>query len=171
MRPSKSASRIVPRRDGAFPPTTRSFGSRYQAEKSALPRGYHRASLPGRSRRQSGRQASLPNIILQIADHWWEPENHPYPSKKTIAQRIDVDPRTIQRRIARLVKDGLLDRVERRDVRGGNKTNIYRLTRLAEKAKPFALELLEEREARKRGKAERQRRKRPLLRLLRSKKS
>jgi DNA-binding transcriptional ArsR family regulator len=111
------------------------------------------------------------NIILQIADHWWEPENHPYPSKKTIAQRIDVDPRTIQRRITRLAKDGLLDRVERRDGRGGNKTNIYRLTRLAEKAKPFALELLEEREARKRGKAERQRRKRPLLQLLRSKKS
>jgi hypothetical protein len=108
------------------------------------------------------------NILLQIADHWWEPDNHPYPSKKTIAVRIGVDPRTVQRRIGRLVKDRLLDRVQRRDSGGGNKTNMYRLTPLATKAKPFALELLEERQARKLHKAERQRRKRPVLQVLRS---
>lgn len=111
------------------------------------------------------------NILLQIADHWRGPENHPYPSKKTLAVRIGVKARTIQRRITRLVNDGLLDRVERRDNQhGGNKTNIYRLTPLAQKAKPFALELIEEREARKRVKAERQQRKRPVLHILRSKK-
>lgn len=111
------------------------------------------------------------NVLLQIADHWWEPENHPYPSKKSLAQRIHVDPRTIQRRITRLVKDGLLERIERRDRQhGGNKTNVYRLTPLIAKMKPFALELLEERESRKRQKAERQGRKRPVLQLLRSKK-
>lgn len=112
------------------------------------------------------------NILLQIADHGWEPENHPYPSKRTLAQRIDVDPRTIQRRVTRLVKDGLLERVERRDHgHGGNKTNIYRLTPLVTKMKPFALELLEERQSRKRLKAEREQRKRPVLQIVRSKKS
>jgi predicted transcriptional regulator len=110
------------------------------------------------------------NILLQIADHWWEPDNHPYPSKNTIALRIGVDPRTVQRRITRLVKDGLMERNERRADHGGNKPNVYRLTRLAERAKPYALELLEEREDRKRRKNERQRRKRPALAVLRSKK-
>lgn len=111
------------------------------------------------------------NILMQIADHWWEPENHPFPSKKTIAERIKVAPRTIQRRITRLVKDGLLERVERRDGHGGNKTNVYRLTPLVVKTKPFAVELLADREARKQKKAERQKRKRPMLELVRSKKS
>src|SRR5262249_14240099 len=78
------------------------------------------------------------NIGLQIADHWWEPDNHPYPSKRSLAERIGVDARTIQRRIARMEHDGLIERVPRRSAHGGNKTNIYRLTPLIEKAKPFA---------------------------------
>lgn len=110
------------------------------------------------------------NILMQIADHWWQPENHPFPSKKTLADRINVKARTIQRRITRLVHDGLLERIERRDSHGGNKTNLYRLTPLVEKAKPFAIELLEASQARKREKAERQKRKRPVLQLVRSKK-
>ena len=42
------------------------------------------------------------NILLQLADHWWERDNLPFPSKKTLADRIGVKPRTIQRHIARM---------------------------------------------------------------------
>jgi hypothetical protein len=67
-------------------------------------------------------------------------------------------------------KASLLELVQRRDSHGGNKTNIYRLTSLAEKAKTFAVELLDEHDARKH-KSERQRRKRRVLRVLRSDKT
>lgn len=40
------------------------------------------------------------NILLQLEDHWWERDNLPFPSKKLLADRIGVTPRTIQRRIA-----------------------------------------------------------------------
>lgn len=93
------------------------------------------------------------------------------PSLETLALRIGVEPRTIQRRITRLAKDGLLERVQRRDGHGVNKTNVHRLTPLVEKAKPFAIELLEERQARKRDKTARQKRKRLVLQLVRSKKT
>ena len=53
---------------------------------------------------------------------------------------------------------------------GGNKTNVCPLTPFIGKMKPFALELLEERESRKRQKAKRQWRTRPVLHLVRSKK-
>ena len=33
------------------------------------------------------------NILLQLADHWWERDNLPFPSKKTLADRIGVKPR------------------------------------------------------------------------------
>lgn len=108
------------------------------------------------------------NIVLQIADHWWEPDNHPYPSKKSLAERIGVDARTIQRRIARMERDGLIERVPRRSAHGGNKTNVYRLTPLIEKAKPFARELLAERHARTQEKEARRKRKRARVTLVRS---
>src|SRR5262245_11325892 len=40
------------------------------------------------------------NIILHLVSHWWKKDNKPYPFKVTIANRIGVDPRTVQRRIA-----------------------------------------------------------------------
>jgi DNA-binding transcriptional regulator YhcF (GntR family) len=108
------------------------------------------------------------NIVLQIADHWWEPGNHPYPSKKSLAARIGVDSRTIQRRIARMERDGFIERISRHSSHGGSKTNVYRLTPLVEKAKPFARELIEERKGRAAEKDARRRRKRPQVRIIRS---
>jgi predicted transcriptional regulator len=101
------------------------------------------------------------NIILQFANHWWEPENHPFPAKGTLAQRIGVCSRTIQRRIAALESHGLVERVERRSP-SGSKTNVYKLTGLIKEALPYAKEMLEAREKRKREKAARQQRMRPL---------
>ncbi len=106
------------------------------------------------------------NIILQLADYWWEPENHPFPAKGTLAQRIGVAPRTIQRRIAAMHALGLIERVERREPGRGSRTNIYRLTPLIKEAEPYAKELLAEKEQRKQQKAARQSRKRPVVRLV-----
>ena len=53
------------------------------------------------------------NILLHLASHWWTRDNKPHPSKKTIAAAMDVTPRTVQRRIATMQKDGLIRREER----------------------------------------------------------
>jgi DNA-binding transcriptional regulator YhcF (GntR family) len=106
------------------------------------------------------------NILLQIADHWWEQENLPYPSKKTIAKRIGVDPRTVQRRIAQMENDGLIRRNPRRHSSGGSKTNTYSFDGLIREAEPYAKEILNERAIRKRERSDRDIRKRPKLRVV-----
>jgi DNA-binding MarR family transcriptional regulator len=109
------------------------------------------------------------NVLLQIADHWWDPERHPYPSKGLIATRMRVRPRSIQRIIARLESRKLLERVARKYPNGGNKSNEYRLAGLARAAEPFAKEIIEKFEKRSREKAQRNRRK-PGLHLVPSQK-
>lgn len=83
------------------------------------------------------------NILMHLASFWWHSSNKPHPSKKTIAEAIGVDPRTVQRRIARLEADGLIKREERRISNVGSKSNIYHLDGLIEAAKPFAKEMIE----------------------------
>jgi hypothetical protein len=50
-------------------------------------------------------------ILLNIAMHWWEsaPEKMPYPRPATIAQRMGVSRRTVERHIARLEDLRLLE--------------------------------------------------------------
>lgn len=84
------------------------------------------------------------NIILHLASYWWTEENKPHPSKKTIANAIGIDPRTVQRRIASLEKGGLIRREERRIFGKGSKTNLYHLDGLIEAAAPYAQEKLDD---------------------------
>jgi DNA-binding transcriptional regulator YhcF (GntR family) len=86
------------------------------------------------------------NIILQLARHWWHADKLPFPSKKTIAQCMNVHPRTVQRRIARLEHDGLIKRNHRSHPIYGQQSNFYDLTGLITEAKPFAKEALSARE-------------------------
>jgi predicted transcriptional regulator len=84
------------------------------------------------------------NILLHLASYWWTPGGKPHPAKGTIAQAIDVDPRTVQRRIARLEAGGLIRREERRIQGLGSRTNVYHFDGLIEAAQPYAQEKLEE---------------------------
>ena len=43
-------------------------------------------------------------IILHLAGYWWHAGNDPFPTKETLAKKIGVTPRTIQRSIAELEK-------------------------------------------------------------------
>lgn len=56
---------------------------------------------------------------------------------------MGIDPRTVQRHIARLEKAGLVRREERRISKVGSKSNIYHFDGLIDAAKPFAQEMLE----------------------------
>ena len=107
------------------------------------------------------------NIILHLTTYWWERDNKPHPSKKTIAEAIGVTPRTVQRRISALQAGGLIRREERR-VRGkGSRTNLYHFDGLIDAAQPFAKEKLDEIEERRAAKKAAVARKgRPKLRLV-----
>lgn len=86
-------------------------------------------------------------ILLNLASRWWTADGKPYPAKGTIAKAINIDPRTVQRRIAAMEKAGFLKREERRGPTG-SKTNIYHFDGLIEAAKPFAKEKLKDIEER-----------------------
>ncbi len=88
------------------------------------------------------------NIILHLASYWWTKDNKPHPSKTTIANAIGVHPRTVQRRIAKMERDGLIHRQERRVKGKGSRTNLYHFDGLIEAAKPFAKEKIAARKKR-----------------------
>jgi predicted transcriptional regulator len=87
------------------------------------------------------------NILLHLMSYWWEPTNKPRTSKKSIATAVGRDPRTVQRRIARLEKEGLIQRERRDGVGRGTQTNRYHFDGLIRAATKLAQETLDERKA------------------------
>jgi predicted ArsR family transcriptional regulator len=64
-------------------------------------------------------------VLLQLLEHWWEAERAPYPSKETIAHRLDMSARQVQRHIAALEQAGYVRRRERKAVNHGQLSNFY----------------------------------------------
>ena len=110
------------------------------------------------------------NILLHLALHWWEKENAPHPSKKSLAAAIGVHPRTVQRRIAIMEGAGFITREQRRTDSNTNRTNRYHFDGLVEAATPYAEEALQERSRRRKEDSERlTRRGKPRLEVVSSK--
>jgi DNA-binding MarR family transcriptional regulator len=80
------------------------------------------------------------NILIILLKHWWEHSNHPFPSKKKIAEITGRDKSTIQRNIRDMEKRNLIERVRRDRASGGQDTNRYDLTPLVEVLKLLAKE-------------------------------
>lgn len=52
-------------------------------------------------------------VLLNILMHWWYPAQKPFPRSSTIAQRMGISPRTVQRAIQRIEDDlGLLSKIQ-----------------------------------------------------------
>jgi predicted transcriptional regulator len=50
-------------------------------------------------------------VLLNVLMHWWYADQRPFPRSSTIAARMGIDPRTVQRSLARLDELGLVKRV------------------------------------------------------------
>jgi predicted transcriptional regulator len=50
-------------------------------------------------------------VLLNVLMHWWYADQRPFPRSTTIAARMNVEPRTVQRSLAKLDELGLLKRV------------------------------------------------------------
>ncbi|HEX7154377.1 MAG TPA: helix-turn-helix domain-containing protein [Thermoanaerobaculia bacterium] len=101
------------------------------------------------------------NILLQLLTHWWKADNLPYPSKKSIAERIGKTEKTVQRRIAKLQHAGFVKRVPRYSAAKGQLSNIYDFSGLIAAATPFANEAVDRRTAIQTEAKTRAKRKRP----------
>lgn len=107
------------------------------------------------------------NVLMQLANRWWQPDNLPHPSKLAIAKRMGVSEKTVQRAIRRLESAGLIQRKERHNPKTrGQLTNYYDFTGLIHESQDFAKEELARREARRLEETRRGDRKKPDLRLV-----
>lgn len=85
-------------------------------------------------------------ILLQLADFWWDAGRKPFPSKKTLATRVGLSPRQIQRYMVELEEAGLLTRIIRSADNNGKLSNEYDLTGLVKRLKELAPEILKVKE-------------------------
>jgi len=58
-------------------------------------------------------------VLINIMAHWWEPNQVVYPRSTTIANRMGVDKRTVQRATQKLINDELVRRVTLPDGKRG----------------------------------------------------
>lgn len=49
-------------------------------------------------------------VLINLLAHWWDPARPVYPRSTTIAKRMGVTKRTVQRSTERLLKNGMLER-------------------------------------------------------------
>jgi DNA-binding transcriptional regulator YhcF (GntR family) len=97
-------------------------------------------SLLLRAQKRLGLSPTQLNILLIIIDHWWKPSEHPFPSKKTVAEKISISPRQVQRQITELESRGYIRRVTRYRGDGGKSSNGYDLSGLVNELKRMAPE-------------------------------
>lgn len=73
------------------------------------------------------------NIVMQLLDQWWTAERRPWPAKATLAERMGMSDRQIQRHIAEMEGAGLIRRIPRTSPGKGKTSNEYDLTGLVRK--------------------------------------
>ena len=88
-------------------------------------------------------------ILLQVAACWWSADRPPFPGRERIASNIGVTPRTVQRRLVRLAKVGLISKVARHSASGRQKSNEYGFKGLIAKATPYADKMVAAKRAKK----------------------
>lgn len=82
------------------------------------------------------------NVLLNVLAHWYDPERVPYPRVTSIAKRMGVSERSVQRALASLRKKGLVNVVKKASPTG---TPGYDVTPLVDRLRPLAVRWLLER--------------------------
>ena len=82
-------------------------------------------------------------VLMHLADYWWDVDRKPYPSKKTLGERLGLSPRQVQRYTAELEAAGLVKRIERTARHRGKLSNKYDLSGLVKRLKELEPEFRE----------------------------
>ena len=102
-----------------------------------------------RCQQRLGLNATQLVVLLQLTDFWWAADRKPYPSKKTLAERLSLSPRQVQRYMAELEKAGLLTRIIRSKDDNSKLSNEYDLSGLVRKLQDLAPEMHKAKEDKK----------------------
>lgn len=94
-----------------------------------------------RSQRRLGINTNELAVLVHLIEHWWKPGIMPWPSKRKIAERLDVSEKTVQRAAVKLEALNLIKRVERYLGTNGRTSNGYDLNPLVERLKEISVEL------------------------------
>jgi len=92
-------------------------------------------SLLLRAQRRLGLNSTQLTVLMHLADFWWDVNRKPYPSKETLAERMNLSARQVQRIIAELEKAGLVKRTQRYAAHKGKISNEYDLSGLVARLK------------------------------------
>lgn len=106
-------------------------------------------SLLLRSQRRLGLNPTQLAVLLHLADYWWDVDRKPYPTKKTLGDRLSLGPRQVQRYVAELETAGFLKRIQRTAPGRGKISNEYDLSGLVAKLQKLAPEFRAAEEAAK----------------------
>ena len=93
-------------------------------------------ALPNLLLRAQGKLKITPmqfNVLAQIAEHWWNADEYPFPTKDRIATRMNKSPRQVQRYITQLEQMGLISRIFRYSGRKAQTSNAYSFDGLIKK--------------------------------------
>lgn len=96
-------------------------------------------SLIFKAQRRLGLSATQLVVLLHIADFWWKAGDLPWPKKLTVAERLNVTEKQVQRVIRELEKGGYVRRIPRMTSHGQT-SNGYDLSGLVAKLKELAPE-------------------------------
>lgn len=102
--------------------------------KPVLKHGY--AGIPSiliRAQARLGLSPTQMNIVVQLLDYWFDPQRPPFPSKKELAKRIGINPKTVQINIRALEDAGYIRREMRKTTSGDWNSNRYHLDGLVNK--------------------------------------
>lgn len=93
-------------------------------------------------------------LVLHLTRFWWRRDDLPYPSKQRLAKEMGMQPRSIQRRLARLEKLHLVKRHPRHDKKTGRHlSSCYSLDGLIAKGEVVADNLVAARKIRRQERA------------------
>ncbi|GGE41255.1 hypothetical protein GCM10011367_14870 [Marinicauda pacifica] len=86
----------------------------------------------------NGQQLAL---LIHLIDAWWTPDAKPWPSKASLAQKMQLSPKQIQRHMRLLEEAGYVQRKKRFRGQGNQVSNEYDLTGLVKRLSELADDL------------------------------
>lgn len=139
----------------ALPATKATKASERKWGKAVMDRGF--CMVPSLMLRAQARLNLNPTqlaVLMHLADYWWDVDRKPFPSKRTLGERLQLSPRQVQRYMAELEQMGYVQRIERTAAHKGKLTNEYDLSGLVRRLKEIEPEFRElEREIKERRRA------------------
>lgn len=93
-----------------------------------------------------GLESQQLNVLLHLLDMWWDNDSKPFPTKETIAERMNVSTKTVQRHVAAMEQAGIVRRIPRTRPGRGRTSNEYDLSGLVKKLKGIEPDFTQARE-------------------------